>query len=124
MLGAGTAHQDSVERAAERELRAGPLRLVFAPGDGKTHSTFLRNRIGFCVHHPLKQCAGKPSLVAKTNGRRERGVFPEFVSPHQPFRDLAAISHVMANVAAQFDVVRNAKQFLAGKPVVVSPVIQ
>ena len=28
--------------------------------DGKAHSTFLRNRIGLCLHHPLKDCVGKP----------------------------------------------------------------
>jgi hypothetical protein len=61
--------------------------------DGKAHSTFLRNRIGFCVHHPLEGCAGKPCTIEKPDGRKEKSAFPEFVSPNQPFLDVAAMSH-------------------------------
>ena len=76
-------------------------RIVFAMA-GRAHSTFFRNRIGFCVHHPLKGCAGQPCVVEKADGRIERGVFPEFVSPHQPFLDIRSITHpVMPGVEAQ-----------------------
>jgi D-apionolactonase len=67
-------------------------KITFAM-DGKAHSTFLRNRIGFCVRHPLKGCAGRPCTIEKTGGSRERGVFPDLVSPHQPFIDVVAIAH-------------------------------
>lgn len=61
--------------------------------DGQARTTFLRNRIGFCVLHPIAECAGRPCLVEKTDGTRQQGVFPVHISPHQPFRDIKAISH-------------------------------
>ncbi|MDR3738992.1 MAG: hypothetical protein P4L40_08220 [Terracidiphilus sp.] len=64
--------------------------------DGKAYSTFLRNRIGFCVHHPLRECAGKPCVVETADGAHERAQFPEFVSPHQPFLNVCAITHEVA----------------------------
>ncbi|HOL69895.1 MAG TPA: hypothetical protein PLP04_09585 [Bryobacteraceae bacterium] len=60
---------------------------------GKAHSTFWRNRIGYCVLHPVRECAGRPCILEKTSGAIETSRFPELVSPHQPFKDLRAISH-------------------------------
>lgn len=61
--------------------------------DGEAHSTFMRNRIGFCVLHSPAHVAGKPCTVEKDNGSVEAGRFPETISPHQPFVDMRAISH-------------------------------
>ena len=64
--------------------------------NGKARSAFLRNRIGFCVHHPLRECAGTPCVVETADGEHERMQFPEFVSPHQPFLNVRAITHEVA----------------------------
>jgi hypothetical protein len=61
--------------------------------DGTARSTFLSNRVGFCVLHPIRECAGRPCVVEKVDGVTERGVFPYYISPHQPFTDMRAISH-------------------------------
>jgi hypothetical protein len=58
---------------------------------GESRSSFEANRIGFCVLHPLKECAGKPCTVEFTNGKRARVAFPDAISPHQPFRDMRAL---------------------------------
>ncbi|MDX2150220.1 MAG: hypothetical protein SFV54_05765 [Bryobacteraceae bacterium] len=63
--------------------------------DGKAHSTFLRNRIGLCVHHPLEGCAGQPCRVEHMDGKVTDGVFPADVSPHQPFLNIRAIRHTV-----------------------------
>jgi hypothetical protein len=63
---------------------------------GEARSTFFRNRIGFCVLHPLKECAGRPCRVQHANGGESAGVFPAGVSPHQPFKDMKSISHTVA----------------------------
>lgn len=63
--------------------------------DGQARSTFLRNRIGFCVLHPAA-CAGLSCVVEHTDGRHTRGTFPEFIAPHQPFEDIRAITHPIA----------------------------
>lgn len=61
-------------------------RIAFA-AKGRAHATFHKNRIGFCVHHPLDY-AGKPVLA---DGKP--GVFPIEVSPHQPFVEYQSLRH-------------------------------
>lgn len=77
--------------------------------DGVARSTFLRNRIGFCVLHPMTECAGQPCRVEKVDGTVEEGAFPAYISPHQPFFEMRAISHqvvpgVWAKVSFEGDV--------------------
>ena len=60
--------------------------------DGEAISTFERNRIGFCLLHPMS-CSNIPCRVEKIDGTIEKGIFPKFISPHQPFMDMQAISH-------------------------------
>jgi hypothetical protein len=63
--------------------------------DGRANSTFRRNRIGFCVLHPM-ECAGAPCTVEHVDGATTHGEFPERISPHQPFRGMRAITHQIA----------------------------
>jgi len=77
--------------------------------DGCARSTFMRNRIGFCVLHSPAACAGDPCVVEKDDGSIEEGHYPDAISPHQPFIDMRAISHevipgVTARVAFEGDV--------------------
>ncbi len=58
---------------------------------GKAISTFQKNRVGFCVLHPIKECAGKAVTIFHTDKAIEAAVFPEFISPHQPFKDIKAM---------------------------------
>lgn len=62
--------------------------------DGQALSTFKRNRIGFCVLHPMS-CAGVPCTIEQVDGRTYESRFPEFISPHQPFKELRAITHTV-----------------------------
>jgi D-apionolactonase len=61
--------------------------------EGEARSTFLKNRIGLCVLHPVAECAGRPCEVERADGEVVRGVFPRFISPHQPFLGIRAIRH-------------------------------
>ncbi|HUQ94135.1 MAG TPA: hypothetical protein VM120_20810 [Bryobacteraceae bacterium] len=64
--------------------------------EGEARSLFLRNRIGFCVLHPVKECAGRPCTVRHSGVLIEKGRFPREVAPNQPFKDIVAISHEVA----------------------------
>lgn len=59
--------------------------------DGEALSDFLRNRIGFCVLHPAR-CAGLPCTIEQVDGQIIEGTFPLYISPHQPFHDIRAIT--------------------------------
>ena len=61
--------------------------------DGVANSTFLKSRIGFCILHPMQECAGRRCIVEKVDGEIEKGTFPRLISPHQPFLNIRAISH-------------------------------
>lgn len=63
--------------------------------DGRATSTFRRNRIGFCVLHPAS-AAGAPAQLTHSDGSKSASAFPKYISPHQPFMDLAAITHEYA----------------------------
>ncbi|MBT3605639.1 MAG: hypothetical protein HN521_21460 [Candidatus Latescibacteria bacterium] len=70
--------------------------------DGEARSTFMRNRIGFCVLHAPSECAGDPCVIEKADGGKQEGHFPSDISPHQPFMDMKAITHeVMPGVSAR-----------------------
>jgi len=60
--------------------------------EGEALSTFQRNRIGFCVLHPMN-CAGLDCTVLHVDGTHEDGKFPEFIAPHQPFFRIRSITH-------------------------------
>jgi len=60
---------------------------------GQAQKSFLRNRIGFCVLHPIGPCAGLPCVVERTDGTVEHSRFPSSIASHQPFLNLRAISH-------------------------------
>ncbi|MBI4580063.1 MAG: hypothetical protein HY718_10200 [Planctomycetes bacterium] len=63
---------------------------------GEARSSFLRNRIGFCVLHPGESCAGRPCTIEHVDGTIVPGSFPELISPHQPFTQMRALRHEIA----------------------------
>ncbi|MBN1285471.1 MAG: hypothetical protein JXB47_08735 [Anaerolineae bacterium] len=68
---------------------------------GAARATFKRNRIGFCILHPM-QLAGRPCTVTHVDGSTAEGVFPGYIAPHQPFKNLRAIAHeVVPGVRAE-----------------------
>lgn len=71
--------------------------------DGEAHSTFKRNRIGFCVLHG-PSAAGQPWMLETVDGKTTTGHFPKFISAHQPAKNLRAITHEVAtDIRARVD---------------------
>ncbi len=72
----------------------GTVRYEF---DGVAKTSFLRNRIGFCVLHPIHECAGAQARQTRTDGSVTRCRFPELIEPQifgrSSFRDLRAVAH-------------------------------
>ncbi len=70
--------------------------------DGEARSTFRRNRIGFCVLHPMS-CAGVPCRIEKVNGTVEESAYPISIAPQHlidgeikpvaPFNNMRAVSY-------------------------------
>jgi D-apionolactonase len=68
--------------------------------DGIAENVFERNRIGFCLLHPAS-AAGQPCKVVHCEGTSENSIFPELISPHQPFMDIQSIEY--GGVISEFE---------------------
>lgn len=62
------------------------IRMTF---EGRARRRLRTNRVGLVALHALEG-AGRPVEVVHTDGTVESSRFPELVSPHQPFLDVAA----------------------------------
>lgn len=75
----------------------GSLRYEF---DGEARTTFLRNRIGFCVLHPIRECAGMAARQTRVDGSVVDCRFPKTIEPQifgqSSFRDLRGIAQEVA----------------------------
>jgi hypothetical protein len=78
----------------------GTIRFTF---DGEARSTFRRNRIGFCVLHPVRECTGTRARLRHPDGSVTETEFPQLIAPQNPFQELAGLSHeVIPGVWAQW----------------------
>ena len=79
--------------------------------DGEARSTFRRNRIGFCVLHPMG-CAGVPCRIEKVDGAVEESAYPIAIAPQYlidgeikpvaPFNNMRAVRYeVTSGVEAE-----------------------
>jgi hypothetical protein len=55
---------------------------------GEALSSFETRRIGLCVHHPIATCKGKKVIITKPDFSTYSDVYPEHISPHQPFKNI------------------------------------
>jgi len=69
---------------AEFSIEGNTDSIVFSM-KGEALSDFKRNRIGLCVLHPIKKYAGRKVNITQPDGNIYESVFPELISPHQPF---------------------------------------
>jgi hypothetical protein len=58
--------------------RDGTLTFSF---DGEALSTFRRNRLGFCVLHPIHECAGAACRLEHADGSHDDTAFPVLIAP-------------------------------------------
>lgn len=56
--------------------------------EGSALSDFEKNRIGICILHPIPECAGKEVIITQPDEKIYKGIFPELISPHQPFKNI------------------------------------
>jgi D-apionolactonase len=77
------------------EIEGGADGSVSCVFDGRANAPFLKNRIGLCVLHPIRECAGRPCRVEHVDGQVTEGTFPQLISPHQPFRSIRSIAHMV-----------------------------
>jgi D-apionolactonase len=86
-----TAEIDFVWQGTISGSSAGEIVFTF---DGQARRAFRKNRIGFCVLHPM-EFAGT-ALEVETPAGTLHSVFPVSISPHQPFKEITAMRYSSA----------------------------
>jgi hypothetical protein len=71
--------------------------------EGTALESFQKNRIGFCVLHPIDGCAGTSCVIAHNDGSLEQSFFPEEISPHQVFRDIKSMKWIANRITCRLD---------------------
>jgi len=70
--------------------------------EGQARATFLKNRIGICVLHPMDGCAGQACAILGSDGSWREAAFPRYIAPCQPTPEFTAIAHeAMPGVRAE-----------------------
>lgn len=83
--------QNEVHFRAKYRIAGGTDGTIDFEMEGQALSTFRKNRIGFCVLHPLDGCAGQACLTGHSNGSTSQRQFPQIISPHQPIVDITSM---------------------------------
>jgi len=60
---------------------------------GSGTEAFVRNRLGLCVLHPIAETAGTPAVLEQVDGSVQQTLFPDAISPDQPFLHMRALTH-------------------------------
>ena len=61
--------QDEIDFAWDGLIQGTASGTVTFTMTGEARSTFLRNRIGFCILHPIRECAGRPASSRMSTAR-------------------------------------------------------
>ncbi|MBM4094827.1 MAG: hypothetical protein FJ276_36270, partial [Planctomycetes bacterium] len=92
--------QGDVHFRWQGEITGAPDGTVKFSFDGEALANFWRNRIGFCVLHPIRECAGARARQTRTDGRVVECRFPDTIEPQifgrSSFQDLRAVAHEVA----------------------------
>ena len=69
--------------------------------DGRAITSFMKNRIGFCVLHPAA-VSGRKCKITHVDGSQDNAFFPHYISPDQPphpFTDIKSLDYQVGPVA-------------------------
>lgn len=77
--------QNDIAFEAVYRIEGKPDDTITFDMQGKALSSFKSNRIGLCMHLPIRACAGIPVSVTHPKGTETATRFPVCISPHQPF---------------------------------------
>jgi hypothetical protein len=71
--------------------------------EGEVLGDFEKNRIGFCLLHPIEGFKGENCEIVHTGNIAENLAFPYFISPHQPFADIKSMLVKRSGTSCRID---------------------
>ncbi len=76
--------------------------LLLVETNGESASDFMKNRIGLCMHLPVS-LKGKACKIFHSDATLSSSVFPELVSPHQPFKNISGVEYEMGSLSVKIE---------------------
>ncbi|HBL78033.1 MAG: hypothetical protein A2W90_09015 [Bacteroidetes bacterium GWF2_42_66] len=90
--------------AARYQLQGTPDGTITFDMEGEVLSDFKKNRIGFCVLHPVEECMGRQCVINYADKDAVSGVFPLAISAENPFKNIRSMRwKVLGNLEATLD---------------------
>jgi hypothetical protein len=86
---------DAKDLTVELEITGSESGEITYGFSASTAVSFLRNRLGLCLLHPIAGLSGRECELTKADGAVEISRFPDAISPNQPFLNLSGISHML-----------------------------
>ena len=84
---------DAKDLSVELEITGSESGEITYGFSASTSVSFMRNRLGLCLLHPIAGLTGRECELTKADGAVEISRFPDVISPNQPFLNLSGISH-------------------------------
>jgi hypothetical protein len=94
---------EEVDFTARYELAGNKDDSLVLSMDGIANKSFLKNRIGFCILHPIENYAGIACNTEHSDSSSEQLFFPEEISPHQVFRDVLSMNWQINKLNCRLD---------------------
>jgi len=92
-----------IDFGADFNIEGRPDNSLIFTFKGEALSTFEKNRIGFCVLHPIESYAGRSCVIEHHDGSSEQSFFPEEISPHQVFMDIRSMRWLVNGIRFTID---------------------
>jgi hypothetical protein len=95
--------EEEIDFSAFLSVEGRPDNSLIVEIRGEALSSFEKNRIGFCVLHPVEETAGTDCLIKHSNNDLEILRFPVLISPHQPFTDIYVMHWNVEAISCRLD---------------------
>ncbi|MDZ7605727.1 MAG: hypothetical protein U5K79_09100 [Cyclobacteriaceae bacterium] len=82
---------NEIDFEAKYRIRGNSDSTISFEMEGKALTSFMKNRVGFCVLHPISGISGTPCQITHSDGSNEVLPYPKLISPHAPFKDISAM---------------------------------
>ncbi|MDX2196706.1 MAG: hypothetical protein NW207_09835 [Cytophagales bacterium] len=80
--------KDHIKFEAAYELKGSDTGQFSITMKGKARTSFQKNRVGFCILHPIEECAGNICDVTHVDGVQKQYKFPKYIDPNQPILNI------------------------------------
>ena len=99
----GSYHSRDINFSAKYRIEGRSDSTLNFSMDGEAIGETKKNRIGFCVLHPIEGNAGNKCNILHSNDSNEICKFPDLIAPHQPFTDIKAMKWAIADLFCSID---------------------